>query len=41
MFVVQDDPRGGLQQQTVLIGNLFEAPDKDAAGLIQHLRFAS
>ena len=38
MFVVQVNPGHGLQQQAVVIGDLLEPPDEDAAGLVQQLR---
>jgi hypothetical protein len=28
-----------LQQHQIVVGNLFEAPDEDAARFVQHLRF--
>ena len=37
-FVVEDDPGHGLQQYEVFVGNLLEVPDKNAAGLVEHLR---
>ena len=39
IFVVQNNPGHGLQQHAIIIRNLFEAPDEDAARLVQHLRF--
>ena len=38
VLIVQHDARRGLQQHAVVVGNLFEAPDEDAARLVQHLR---
>ena len=38
LLIVQDNPRRGLQQHAVIVGNLFEPPDEDAARLVQHLR---
>ena len=39
LLIVQDEARHGLQQHAVFVGDLFEAPDKDAARLVEHLRF--
>jgi len=39
LFIVQYNPRRGLKQYPVVAGNLFKAPDEDAAGLVQRLRF--
>jgi len=34
LFIVQNNSRRRLQQHTIIIGNLFESPDEDAAGRI-------
>ena len=39
LFIVQNNSRRGLQEHAVIVGNLFESPDEDAARLVQHLRF--
>ena len=39
LFIVQDNARHRLQQHAIVIGDLFEAPDEDAARLVEHLRF--
>ena len=39
VLIVQDDPGGGLQQHAIVIRNLFETPDENAARFVQHLRF--
>ena len=36
---VQDHARDRLQQHAVFTGDLFQAPDKDAARLVEHLGF--
>ena len=41
LFIVEHNPRRGLQQHEIVVRNLFEAPDEDAARLVQHLRFNS
>ena len=38
LLIVQNNSRRGLQQHAVIVGNLFEAPDEDAARFVQHLR---
>ncbi len=41
LLIVQNYACRRLQQHEIVAGNLFEAADKDAAGLVQHLRFNS
>jgi len=33
VFVIQDNPRHGLQEHAVVVGDLFEPPDENATGL--------
>jgi len=39
VFIRQDQARDGLEQHPVFAGNLFQAPDKDAARLVEQLVF--
>ena len=39
VFIRQDQARDRLEQHPVFTGDLFQAPDKDAARLVEHLVF--
>ena len=39
VFIPQDQARHRLQEDAVFTGNLFQAPNKDPARLVHHLRF--
>ena len=41
MLVIEDNAGGGLEKNTIVIRDLLETANKNAAGFIEHLRFAA
>ena len=39
MLVIKDDAGGGLQKDTIFIRDLFEPPNENTAGFVEHLGF--
>src|SRR6476646_1924709 len=41
VLVIEDDAGGGLEKNTIVIRDLLETANENAAGFIEHLRFAA